>query len=231
MAGAHSFAIGQAWLAICKGPAVKATEWKRAVRPLLPADERWEFRGRLCYRAPAGLFLFGVFGDGSAYDTGVLICRVVMPLFVPREVLDLSYSKRVGGGMTLHPSREPAAFQAAIQSALDAPSTELAELLHIVELSQDSMNLHVLHAAAASAVLLGEETRALKIIERTKRFPPPQYQWVADVHERIREMEETLTQRGIWAAIGDLERQRRQTATALGLVHDKGGSATTQSEG
>ena len=67
------------------GDAVMRTaEWKRLVRPLLPVEERWEFRGSLCYRAPVGRFMFGVLAEGSAFDTGVYIWRVSMPLLVPR---------------------------------------------------------------------------------------------------------------------------------------------------
>ena len=76
---------------------MRATEWKRIVRPLIPAGEQWQFRGPLCYRSPVNLFLFGVLAESSAFDSGTYIWRVVMPLFVPSEDLDLSWSERIGG--------------------------------------------------------------------------------------------------------------------------------------
>src|SRR5512138_2561429 len=79
---------------------MKATEWKRLVRPLLPLEETWDFRGRLCYRMPVGRFLFGVLGEGSGFDTGVYIWRVSVPLFVPSNVMRLTSSDRIGGGAT-----------------------------------------------------------------------------------------------------------------------------------
>ena len=69
---------------------MRVAEWKRTVRPLLAADEDWEFRGPMCYRLPVRRVLLGILGEGSGFDQGVYIWRVTMPLFVPSDNVTLS---------------------------------------------------------------------------------------------------------------------------------------------
>ena len=61
---------------------MRATEWKRAVKPLVPAGQTWAFQGGLCYLAPAGLVLSGVLGDNTRDSYLVRIIRFAVPLFV-----------------------------------------------------------------------------------------------------------------------------------------------------
>ena len=49
---------------------MKAAEWKRLVRPLLPPDEEWGFKGSLCYRRPFNGILFGVLDEASGHGGG-----------------------------------------------------------------------------------------------------------------------------------------------------------------
>lgn len=110
------------------------SEWKRVVRPLLPSDEAWRFRGGLAYRLPVERFLLGVLAEGSAFDRGVYLWRVSMPLFVPAEHVVLSYSQRVGGGAAKYGSDATGARDAAIRSAhsLEARCSQAGILAHVL---------------------------------------------------------------------------------------------------
>lgn len=62
---------------------MRATEWKKRVRPLLPADQEWRFSGTLCYRSPVHRIVLGVLAESSSYSTGVCVWRVTTPLYIP----------------------------------------------------------------------------------------------------------------------------------------------------
>ena len=198
---------------------MKATDWKRVVRPLIPADEHWEFRGSLCYRAPAGRFLFGVLGEGSGFDKGVYIWRVSMPLFVPSEVMVLSFSERVGGGSKKYDDADIDELSTAIGGGLRDLPTEDGELRRVVKLAIGSPNLRLLEAAAYSYVLLGDQDGAVVTIEQARRSPT-RFDWEGVVVDRLSDLAKRLNEQGIDAAAREVDAQAKCTAAALGLTHE-----------
>lgn len=133
---------------------MKTAEWKRTVRPLLPSDQSWAFRGQLCYRQPVDWVLTGVLGEGSGVHAGVYVWRVSMPLFMPSDVVDLSFSSRVGGGARFYDMDEHTAMQQAISTALAA--TEATELLRVIAFHQATKNPHLFEGRAYARILLGD---------------------------------------------------------------------------
>ena len=197
---------------------MKATDWKRTVRPLIPPDERWEFRGSLCYRAPASRFLFGVLGEGSGFDTGVYIWRVSMPLFVPSDAVVLSYSQRIGGGSKKYEAADYDELSSAIASGFRDLPTDDDELHRLVEIAAGSPNVRLLEAAVRSQVLLGDGVGALDMIRRATGAPTGSG-WEREVISRLDALAKTLDDKGLDDAVQDIDAQVARTATALGVIH------------
>jgi hypothetical protein len=65
-------------------------------------DERWGLVDRIAYRKPVGWVLHGVCGESSSTRAAFYLWLVRMPLYIPAEVLHLSWSDRVGGGATVY---------------------------------------------------------------------------------------------------------------------------------
>lgn len=196
---------------------MKIAQWKRVVRPLVPEGERWEFSRSLCYRAPVGRFVFGVLGEGSGFSTGAYIWRVSMPLFVPRERVDLSYSKRIGGGTHTYEWDDVDAMKAAITSGFLNLPTEKDELHRIIKMAYRSPNTRLSEAAACSQILLGDQPGALDTINHANLSPSP-YEWANEVNRRVVSLRKTLEEKGLDATARDIDAQAKRTASALGLV-------------
>lgn len=195
---------------------MKAAEWKRTVRPLTPVDERWEFRGSLCYRLPVGWVLAGVLGEGSGFDQGIFIWRVQMPLFVPSEVVDLSWSERVGGGANKYDRHDVVSLETAIRSATNSVAPEDLALAGMADLGSRSTNRRLLETAGYAALLRGDLPRARSALERAA-LGTVVAAWENEIVERSHLMVTTMDQEGAAAAVTHLERWRDATATALGL--------------
>jgi hypothetical protein len=196
---------------------VKATEWKRVVRPLVPAGERWEFSGSLCYRAPVGRFLLGVLGEGSGFDRGVYVWRVSMPLFVPSDAVVLSYSERVGGGSKKYDPANLEGLLRAISSGFRDLPSEDGELRRLVRLATGSPNVRLLEAAAYGQVLLGNQVAALDVINQVVDATT-RYDWEQEVVDRVARFGGTLGKRGLEAATRELDAQVKRTGAAIGVI-------------
>ena len=199
---------------------MRTAEWKRLVRPLLPVEERWEFRGSLCYRAPVGRFMFGVLAEGSAFDTGVYIWRVSMPLLVPRGRggVDLSYSERIGGGSHKYYLAQPEQTAAAITSGLHDLPSEHDELLRLIHKAQGSPNIRLLELAARAQILLGDtEDARTTTVAATRQLEEPIYDWDLEVQRRAAALLTTLDGDGLAATQRHIDAQARRTAAELGL--------------
>jgi hypothetical protein len=145
---------------------LRATEWKRSVRPLLPDDQRWAFRQRLCYRLPIGWMLFGVLGEGSGYSTGVYIWAVRMPLFVPSDIVDLSWSERVAPATTYQPDSSD--FGPAVRRAVQLSELPADELQPILD-RRDPVNMRVVETRAYALLIQGGVAEASDELERVAR--------------------------------------------------------------
>lgn len=94
----------------------------------------------------------GVLAEASGFGLGEYLWLVRMPLFVPADVVDLSFSTR------LHPfddeeiRRGPSAD--SIRAALRAVPSESEALEHIAD-AADVRNVRTLEAAAYATVILG----------------------------------------------------------------------------
>lgn len=195
---------------------MKIAEWKKWVRPLLPPAERWEFRGSWCYRAPVGLFAFGILSEGSAFDTGAYLWQVSMPLFVPSDVVVLSYSTRIGGNAHKFYSDKPAELRSGIQAGLQHVPRQDDELMRLAKAGVGTPDVNVLEAAAYASALLGEAKQAMAFAQSAARVDSS-VDWVAEVVDRAKRFADQLEVGGLAAVRPVLERNAAETASALGL--------------
>jgi len=198
---------------------VKASDFKRIAKPLLPKGERWEFQGSHYYRAPVRHFVVGVSYESSSFDTGAYVWKFMMPLFVPTEHFVATFSSRIGGGAMKYYSEEPAALTAAIELALrDIPDDEEAMRTVLERLHGLPASLRREETEAYAYALLAEPDEALKRIGQAT-LRPIEYDWQADVLAALRRLETKIEEGGAAGGTRAAEDQARQTAKALRLIH------------
>jgi hypothetical protein len=196
---------------------VKVAEWKRVVRPVLPADEDWEFRGSMCYRPPVRRVLLGVLGEGSGFDKGVYLWRVSMPLFVPSDVVDLSWSERIGGGARKYDKFDEEALERAIGLAVDGLGSEEYALRAMASReTQASRNRRVHEVVGYAQLLLGDLGAARAALTRA-RADVARTGAEQEVIDRAQLVGRLLDEEGSERAVGQLDRWCAETAVALGL--------------
>jgi hypothetical protein len=197
---------------------MRSEEWRRLVRPLVPAGERWEVRGSLCYLAPAGRVLVGLLAEGSALDRGVYLWQVSMPLFVPSDVVVLTYSHRIGGSSRKYRAGELDELREAVARGLRDHSTDATELSRFAALDVSSAGINTLEAATCSRALLGNVQGALELIEQASRRET-RHEWERVVAGRLESMGRRMREGGLAAVVDQLDAQAAATAEALGVVH------------
>jgi len=76
---------------------MRSSKWKTLVGPVL--DSGWRLSQTLAYRVPVGWVLRGLLAeDSAALKPNFYLWVVRMPLYVPSDVISLSWSDRFGGG-------------------------------------------------------------------------------------------------------------------------------------
>jgi hypothetical protein len=189
---------------------VKDAAWRQAVAPLVPAD--WGLRGKVAWRQPVGPVVVGLLGEDSGLDTGVYLWRLLLPLFVPTDVWDLSWSARLGGGAhTWSPAELPPAVSAAVAQA---PSDD--DALRALARRRSADNWSMLEAVAGSRVLLGRRKAALRVAVRA--LDDPLAASAPETTARLTRLRDQLSAGDLAAARSDLEARSRSTAEALALV-------------
>ena len=196
---------------------MKVAEWKRAVCPALPPDEAWEFRGALCYRVPVRQVVQGVLAEGSGFDKGVYIWQVKMPLFVPSDVIDLSWSERIGDGARKYGNLDREALKEAIESAVGGLGSEESTLVELVaRCYNEGPNRRVHEVIGYASLLLGNLPAATETLFRAQSGVA-EAPWEQDIIERACLIGRILDEEGRDRAIDQLDRWSDQTVNALGL--------------
>jgi hypothetical protein len=194
---------------------MKATDWKKAIRPVLPPEQAWGFRGTLCYRQPVEWVVTGVFGEGSAYTEDMYVYRFVLPLFRPSEHITLTWSERVGRGQVYGPS-DLEAFQSVVRSGLASLGSEQEELARIAS-AADTPNHRIIEDRGYALILLGDKQRALSSLRTVAAGGPVRQRPQQKMINRAQYMCQLLHHDGLAAATEQLARWRDETCAALGL--------------
>lgn len=166
---------------------------------------------RLAYRVPVGRFLRGVLAEGSATRGRRHVWWVSMPLFVPSDELDLSFSDRVATVSV----DEPPALADAVTAAVRSLPDEQAETARLARLAPGP-DIRAGETAAYASTYLGDVERALALLAAA-RTTPGGPDWVDEVRERLQRFEGLLREDGRAAAVAHLDAQAADTARTLGV--------------
>jgi hypothetical protein len=194
---------------------VRATDWKRVVKPLLP-DDAWAFRGRAVHRTPVQHVAIGLLAEGSGWSTGVYLWRLRLPLFVPSEDWTLDWSERLGGGAHTCSTDDEDELHRAISDALGRTGDERDALSAIAEPSQE-INWRMLEEVVGSRILLGQGAKAGEAIDEALAEPQGRT-WDAGMVERLEELRALVGDGDLDGARHVLDGRAKQTAAALGIA-------------
>jgi len=197
---------------------MRAPDWKRLTQPTL--DDAWRLSGSLAYRVPVGWVLHGLFAeDSAASPPGFYIWMVRIPLYVPTDVVDLSWSERFGGSSRVFDARElPAASEAVAQAAnqVNAEATTQGVLL---DPPGGAENVLMQEARAYGLLLEGNSGGAVEVLGRVLGYEP-RYPWEEELVRRAREMRSMIENGRTATAVSQLETWRRESTSALGISLD-----------
>lgn len=191
---------------------MKAAEWRRLSKPVL--DERWRLSRALAYRVPVGWVLYGLLAEDSpANPPGFYLWMVRMPLVVPSDVIDLSWSERFGDSSRVF---EPAstATQEALAGAAKVVSEEAAGSDSVVDPPGGADNVRMQEARAYGLLLQGNTGGAIEVLGRVLRYEP-RYQWEEDLVRRAGDMRSLIDHGRNGEAVDRLEGWRSQSLSAL----------------
>lgn len=196
---------------------MKSGEWKKAVRAALRDEDgadRWDFSRSLAYRTDSTWMVRGVLAESSGVGLGEYLWVVRAPLFVPADVLDLTFSTRLPDGADEEITTGPST--GSIRSALRSVPDEQTGLAHIAD-TADPRNLLSLEAAAYAAVILGRDDSAAVAKLDQACAVTPEYPWMKDAVDRADGIRSLLAAGAAPAALERLLASARETAARLKL--------------
>ena len=191
---------------------MKTTEWKARIRALAPASE-WTVKGRQLFVTPLGWALRGVMSETSGFSKGTYLWRVEMPLFIPTDVVDLSWSQRIRPGMI--EDVDVAGFDWALRAAMASPAPDAEVVARIAE-STDHPNTRFVLAAGCACILTNELPRALSALD-SAATAPIRYEWEILTREHGHTAAEALRAGGVGAGRELLGKWRAETIRRLRL--------------
>lgn len=146
--------------------AVTASEWKRAVSPVLDDPDQWAFRNKIAYRRPVDWVLLGVFGEGSGWKKDELyVYTLVLPLYLASDHLVLSYSRRVRPAGTVAVT-DADAFRAVVTEAISALPTQ-DEALRRLATGQSEASSGARAVLDAASAMTGEVAQLRSVRDAT----------------------------------------------------------------
>jgi len=191
---------------------MNAARWKGLVSPLLGRE--WAISRRLAYVRPVGQVVFGLFGE-SSNRRGFYVWAVQMPLYVPDEHVNLSWSTRVG-----NPARawqeDDQALIPALRDAIDNIERSYDQTVTTAETGRAVENVLMQEARAYGLLLRGDVGGSLECLKRVERYDP-KYDWEVRFHHRASNMLRLVEAGSVEEARHRLAEWRLATACALGI--------------
>ncbi len=193
---------------------MRAAEWKRLTKPVL--TDGWRFSKSLAYRVPVGWVLHGLLAEDSpANQPDFYLWIVQMPLVVPTDVVDLSWSERFGDSARVFDPSTPATQDTIAQAAnLVAERALTGEV--VVDPPGGAENVRMQEARAYGLLLMGNPGGAIEVLGRVLRYEP-RYPWEEELVRRAREMRSLVSDGRVEQALHQLEAWRSDSLTALGV--------------
>ncbi len=198
----------------CFRPMLKAAEWTRLTNAVL--DDRWRLSKVLAYRVPVGWVLHGLLAEDSAANSpDFYLWMVRMPLVIPTDVIDLSWSERFGDSSQVFAPTAPAT-QEAIAQAAKVVSDQAESDESVVDPPGGADNVRMQEARGYGLLLRGNTGGAIEVLGRVMRYGP-RYPWEEELVRRAADMR-SLIESGQTAEAADrLDAWRSDTLSALGI--------------
>jgi hypothetical protein len=195
---------------------MKTADWKRLTKPVLQGDG-WRVSKALTYRVPVGWVLHGLLAEDSAANhPSFYLWMVRMPLVVPTDVVDLSWSERFGdSSRTFDPTREEA--QGALVQAAELISRQSADGEVVVDPPGGADNVRMQEARAYGLVLKGDVAGAIEVLDRVHRYQA-RFAWEEELVQRAGDMRSLIAGGRLRQAVQRLETWRSGTLAALGVL-------------
>ena len=173
----------------------------------------WCRRGDLSYLHPVDWVLHGVLAERSGTAGAVYVWHVAMPLTRPADVLDLSWSDRVGSGTQTYEIGSSAA-ETAFQMAADLARDLHRKAATVVDPPGGADNVLMQEARAYGLLVGGDPSSAGEVLQRVLRYTPS-YDWERDMIERASRVQVLLATPN--RAVDVVRAWRDGSVEALGL--------------
>lgn len=178
-----------------------------------PGD--WGRRRELSYLRPIGWVVHGVLFERSGRRNTAYVWRVMMPLTVPVDVFDLSWSERIGGGTQTYAIGSPDADAALVTAAEQARKLHRQGLI-VVDPPGGVDNVRMQEARAYGLLVSGDSASAREVVARVLRYHAS-YDWEHEIIERAQTMQRLLDTPDPSSALDLVEGWRKGTLETLGL--------------
>ncbi|MGQ0468145.1 MAG: hypothetical protein ACT4QG_22860 [Sporichthyaceae bacterium] len=195
---------------------MKATDWKRLVTPAL--GEGWATSKALAYKVPVGWVLHGLLAeDSAAVRPAFYLWNVRMPLVVPTDVVDLSWSERFGGSSQFFDPSADSTREALVQAArkVERASSSAADAA-LVDPPGGGENVRMQEARAYGLLLENNMSEAAEVLRTVIRYEA-RYPWEKELVQRAESMRLLILDRRIDEAIERIGGWRAETLHALGI--------------
>lgn len=193
---------------------MRASDWKRLTKLVL--DDGWRLSKALAYRVPVGWVLHGLLAEDSpANQPDFYLWVVRMPLVVPTDVIDLSWSERFGDSSRVFDPTAPATQEALAQAA-ELVSEQAATGDSVVDPPGGVDNVRMQEARGYGLLLRGNTAGALEVLGRVLRYEP-RYPWEEELVRRAGDMRSLIEDGRASEAVHRLETWRSESLSALGV--------------
>jgi hypothetical protein len=197
---------------------MKANEWAQIVKPLLPASDGWGHRGKLAYQRPVRWVAVGVLGESSGSAKATYVWRLVLPLFVPSDVVNLSYSERVRSAGAVE-DQHVDELRARVSEASASLPSENGALRRLASLDLEVRNPRIFETAAYAQLINGAPDKSAKTLALGRHLPRSTDDpvWVDDVYTRMTLIENLILDDQDAKALSQLTEWADQSASNLRL--------------
>lgn len=200
---------------------MKAVEWKRLSKsPLSSVGGDWSWTRLMAYLSPVTWLLHGVLAEGSQFRSNEFYLWIVRaPLMVPTDgVVDLSWSRRLGGGSATFDPSEPATSDAIAEAGRIALANAGRSALAL-DVPNGTENALMQEARAYSLLLGGYHGEALDTLSGIQSITAT-YAWESDLVRRASTIFSLVASGQADLASEQLRRWRDENCSALRLICD-----------
>ncbi|HEX6420020.1 MAG TPA: hypothetical protein VFZ77_16080 [Acidimicrobiales bacterium] len=161
--------------------------------------------------------LHGVLAEMSGRADSIYVWHLLMPLTAPVDVLDLSWSDRIGGGSQTYIAGSKEADAALLEAANRARRAHRENSI-VVDSPGGADNVHMQEALAYGLLVGGDVGSASEVLGRVLRYQPSR-DWETEMSERAGTVRRLLDESDVSGALDLIGGWRTATLDSLGLLH------------